>query len=136
MKLQHCSVHPSGFIALITASIISAVLFLSVISVSTFNFFSRSNILDYELKLQTREYAWSCLEMTILRLGEDSDYQVLNEPIILPGNSAPLCTIVSIKRSANLVVDTISESESELSSELETTLTLNDLTILKNRVMR
>lgn len=73
-----------GFIALMSAVIISAVLLLVVISVGLTGFFSRSNVLDSELKSRSRAVAEACLEQALLLITNDpdsthSEYQRFND---------------------------------------------------------
>src|SRR3989344_2331312 len=57
-----------GFIALISAVIISLVLMVVVFSVSTLAFFSRFNQLDSEYKEKSSALAESCVDLAILKL--------------------------------------------------------------------
>lgn len=73
-----------GFIALMSAVIISAVLLLIVVSGSLTGFFARSNVFDAELKNRSRAVADACLDQALLLITNnadyaDSEYQAFNE---------------------------------------------------------
>lgn len=73
-----------GFIALMSAVIISAVLLLVVISGGLTGFFSRSNVLDSELKSRSRGVAEACLEQALLLITnnpsyDETEYQSFND---------------------------------------------------------
>lgn len=74
----------NGFIALMSAVIISAVLLLVVISGGLTGFFSRSNVLDSELKSRSRAVADACLEQALLLIANnpayvEDEYQKFND---------------------------------------------------------
>ena len=64
----------SGFMALITAIIISAILLLIVVNLSFTSFYSRSNILDSELKELSSNYAEACVDTALLKIYNDPGY--------------------------------------------------------------
>src|SRR4051812_37368466 len=64
----------SGFIALLSAIIISAILLLIIVNQSSASLFTRSNILDYELKEKSLALAEGCGEVARLRLIENTSY--------------------------------------------------------------
>ena|SRR3989338_4690068 len=63
-----------GFVALISASILSAVLLLIATSLSSASFYGRSNILDAELKEKSTALADACVEVAILNLMKNPVY--------------------------------------------------------------
>lgn len=68
-----------GFIALMSAVIISAVLMLTVVAGALSGIYARSNVLDAELKSRSRAVADACLEQALLLVTNDPGY----------GSSAP-----------------------------------------------
>jgi len=80
----------SGFIALISAIIISAILLIIVTNLSLNGFYSRFNILDSELKERTSSLAEACADTALLKLANDSAY-VGGESVTVPGGGT--CTI-------------------------------------------
>jgi hypothetical protein len=72
-----------GFVALISAVIISAVLMLMVLAGALSGIFARSNVLDAELKSRSRAVADACLDQALLLVTNnpgylDSQYQKFN----------------------------------------------------------
>lgn len=63
-----------GFIALISAIIISAILILVSTVASFRSFFGRSNILDAELKEQSVAMAEACADQALLEIANDPSY--------------------------------------------------------------
>lgn len=82
----------SGYIALISAIIISIVLLTVVSSVSVGGFFGRFNILDSEYKEISSGLAEACLEIAIITLANNENYS--------GGETFPIgdegCDIISI----------------------------------------
>ncbi len=63
-----------GFIALMSAVIISVVLLLTVVTGALSGIFARSNVLDAELKTRSRAVADACLEQARLLIANNSAY--------------------------------------------------------------
>lgn len=82
----------SGFIALISAVIISVILLLMITNTSLTSFYSRSNILDYELKERATALSEGCADTAILRLIENPDYAG-NETVPIGADN---CSILSV----------------------------------------
>ena len=83
----------SGFIALISAIIISIILLLVVTNLSLTGFFSRSNVLDRELKKRSEALAEACADTAIFKLTNDSTYNPSNEIVSVDTDD---CTIMSV----------------------------------------
>jgi hypothetical protein len=81
-----------GFIALISAIIITTVLITFVVSVGASGFFSRFDILSAEIKEKSQSIAEGCVHTAILRRSQDNGY-VGGEEIMIDGNP---CEIVSV----------------------------------------
>ncbi len=80
----------SGFIALMSAILISIILLLIITNLSLTGFYSRSNILDFELKEKSFSLAEACADSALLKLVNDTDY-IGGETIAVSGNDT--CTI-------------------------------------------
>lgn len=64
----------NGFIALMSAIIISAVLMLIVINMSLTGFYSRTNILDSETKERSSALADACIDIALLGFAQNASY--------------------------------------------------------------
>jgi hypothetical protein len=64
----------SGFIALMSAIIISVILLLITANLNLSGFYGRSNILDWELKEKSSALADACVDIILLRLAQDPGY--------------------------------------------------------------
>jgi hypothetical protein len=80
----------SGFIALMSAVIISVLLLLMAANLGTNGFYNRFNILDSELKERSSALAEACADTALLKLANDSTY-VGPETVIVSGTDT--CTI-------------------------------------------
>ena len=85
--------HNSGFVALISAIIISVILLLIVTNLSLTGFYDRSNILDGELKERSAALAEACADTALLKITTDPVYNPTNE--IVPVGS-DTCTVISV----------------------------------------
>ena len=74
---------PRGFIALISAVIISAIIMVVVITGSMTGLYTRFAILEAEFKQRSASLAVACAEVLLLKLGEDTAYAgpTLNHPV-------------------------------------------------------
>ena len=63
--------HQHGYIALISALIISAVLLTVSVSLGMLNFFTRFSVLDAEYKVRSQVLAESCARVALLRLAHN-----------------------------------------------------------------
>lgn len=66
--------NPRGFIALMSAVIISAILLTATVTGSLTGFYTRFNILDSELKKRSSALAEACADVVLYRLLEDPAY--------------------------------------------------------------
>jgi hypothetical protein len=67
---------PRGFIAITSAIIIAAILLVIATSGSLASFFSRFNVLDFELKQRSQALAEACADTVLLNIAGDSAYPV------------------------------------------------------------
>ena len=82
-----------GYVALISAIIISAVLLTALAAASLLGFTGRFNILNSEFKEQSAALAEACLDFAALKLTEDSGYT--GREVVVVGSDA--CEIRSIE---------------------------------------
>jgi hypothetical protein len=85
------SQRPQGFIALMSAIIISAILLIVVTTGGLTGFYSRSNILDAELKSRSAAAADACADQALLLIANDSAYIGLT---LLTLNSLDSCRVL------------------------------------------
>lgn len=64
----------SGFIALITAIVLSAILITTAVALNQLSFFARSEISNAEYKERSIALAEACLDMALLRLAQNPAY--------------------------------------------------------------
>ena len=81
---------PQGFIALMSAIIISAILLVAIISGSLTQFYSRFNVLDQEFKERSSSLADACAQSLLLQLTYSTSY---NGGTITVGSDT--CTILA-----------------------------------------
>lgn len=84
----------SGFMALMSAIIISVILLLIVTSLSSTSFYMQSNILDSELKERSSALAEACADSAILKLINDPSYNPSDESVTVGGD---ICVIKRIR---------------------------------------
>ena len=85
-----------GYIALISAIIISAVLLMIVFTTSFTNFFARFNILDSEYKKISVGLAEACMDTAILELAQDPDWQPAAGGMSVVVEGAKTCKICRV----------------------------------------
>jgi len=68
----------SGFIALISAIIISVLLLIIAVTIGMTGIFGRFNILDSESKERSSALAEACADMAILKLSGNKDYVLID----------------------------------------------------------
>lgn len=94
-----------GFIALMSAIIISVVLLVGAVGGSMTGFYERSNILDAELKSRSASAADACAEQALLLLTNDPGYTGTS---VLTLNSLDVCRAVVSAGSPNVRVQATS----------------------------
>jgi hypothetical protein len=83
----------SGFVALITVLILSAVLLVAVLSLGQYGITARYSLLDLEHKTKSEAYANACLGVARIAIVNDPAYAESNKTIAVGDGS---CTIVSV----------------------------------------
>jgi hypothetical protein len=88
-----------GFIALISITIVSVVLFVSTLSLAQFGIASRFFMLDIENKIASEKLAEACVEYAQISVYNDP-YYILDTPrVVLVGKAS--CSIISITKNGN-----------------------------------
>lgn len=83
-----------GYIALMAAIVITAVLFILASSLSLSGYFARFNILYSEFKEKSLGLAEACVDTGLLNLATNSSYNPVNEIISVSPDS---CKIISLQ---------------------------------------
>lgn len=117
-----------GFIALMSAVIISIILLLIATNLSLTSFYGRSNILDFELKERSYALAEACADTAILKLVNDPGYTppAGGEFVNVDGND---CVIESVTGGGLKIIDIKTDYKNYVTNlEIETDLT--DMSII------
>ena len=93
IKLNNQITNQRGYIALMSAVVISALLIGLTFILSFTGFFARFNILDAEYKKISLGLAEACADSAVLKLAIDSTYNPVNEINDVAGRN---CTIISV----------------------------------------
>src|SRR3989338_4446979 len=91
----------SGFAALMSAIIISAILLLIATNLSFIGFYSRSDILDSELKERSSALAEACVDTALLELANNPNYAGDEAIIVFEGDT---CIIQAINPDATPII--------------------------------
>jgi len=111
----------AGFLALMSAIIISAILLLIATSVSNISFYGRSNILDAELKEKSFALAEACVDVAILNLLQGINYT----GDVAVGSDK--CTIQSISGTSEKTINTYADHKNyitKLEVEVDTNMSI------------
>ena len=120
-----CKSKNSGFIALMSAIIISAILLLMVTSLGLTGFYGRYNILDSELKEYSSALAEACVDTVLLMLANDSGYTG-GDTITVSGTDT--CTIDSTSPSDPRVF-IVHSNPSNYYTKLRITVNVSTITV-------
>ena len=85
-----------GFVALISAIIISALLLTITITMGMTGIFSRFNVLDSESKERSSALAEACADEAIMKLASDKDYKLVSPDDHNIAVGSDTCDIVSL----------------------------------------
>ncbi len=118
---------PRGFIALMSAIIISSVLLIIVTGGSLSGFYSRVNALNGEFKKQSNALADACASQALLELVNDPSYAGSETLTLSPGND---CTISAINKSGSIYSFTTTAQIQETHTTLDITADADDLDII------
>ena len=114
-----------GFIALITAILISALLMGITLTQSRAAFYFREELLESEQKAQSRALAESCVHEAILHLTLDASYAG-NEEVPIADQ---YCTIKTIQSTATTKIITTNASVRDTATDLKVGVSVPDYSI-------
>ncbi len=117
----------SGFIALISAVIISVILLLIISNSSLTGFYSRSDILDSELKEKSAALAEACTDTALLKISNNSTYNPSNE-IVNVGSDT--CIIKSVAYGAGQKTVNITADYNHYVTNLKIVVNSSDLAVV------
>jgi len=96
----------SGFVALISVIIISAILLLVATNLSFTGFYGRFNILDSEYKEKSLALAEACADEAILNITVDTTYTG-DETILLPPSECRIGTVTTSGLNKNFTASAV-----------------------------
>ncbi|MBP6060747.1 MAG: hypothetical protein KA515_01950 [Candidatus Pacebacteria bacterium] len=111
-----------GFMALISTIIISMILLLITINLNLTLFYRRANVLDFELKTESFQLAYSCLNIAILKIIRDKNYNPNNENLKIAEKSC------SIKSRSGETIETTANNKNYITN-LRATINPNTMRI-------
>ena len=112
-----------GYIALVSAIVISILLISITVIIGMNNFFARFNILDSESKERSLALAEGCADEAIFKINEDASYNPSNEVVPVGSDS---CTIVSVQ------ADTPSVGETTIKTQATINKSYTNLKVIVN----
>ena len=115
-----------GYITLTSAIILSLVLMTVSLALSSYSFFSFSNIATNELKERSLALAESCAESALLKLKLDPTYGG-NETLTINANQ---CSILPLETSGSQTIIKTKGTIQSITSSLEITVTMSDVTVV------
>jgi hypothetical protein len=95
-----------GFVAIVSAIVISTLLFVLTLAFSYSGFFARFNVIDMEFKKESVAYAESCVDIARVFIAENASYSAADDEYDLDGSTTNgnECKIVSVTGSAPYVI--------------------------------
>jgi hypothetical protein len=95
--MKRSNSNQDGFVALVSAIVISALLIIIAASLGYTGFFSRFNILDGEFKETSVGLAEACAEISRVEIANNTSFNPSNKVYAIgTGTPQPECTIVSV----------------------------------------
>ena len=82
----------SGFVALISVVLISAIVVVMLFTANVSSFYSRFDILDSEYKYISLKLASSCANVALLSLAQNYQYDIKTDPLYKSGIGLPVKT--------------------------------------------
>ena len=99
-----------GYIALISALVISALLVVICVAISATSFFLRFNVLDSEYKERSSELAESCVNIALLHLAQNPSNTATGNVVV--GDDS--CTIFSVQKDYPAAGQTTVQTKAEV----------------------
>lgn len=125
-----------GFIALMSVIIIGIVLLLVVITASLTGFYSRFNVLDFELKERSSAAADACVSQALLNIANDASYAGAGAMPTLRLNSLDSCwvgPVTTIVGSPSRKAFEVQATSSDAVTNLAIVANADDLSIISWR---
>lgn len=116
----------NGYIAIISAIVISILIMGFVFAVSFSGFFNRFNILDSSLKETANGLAEACVETALLKLAENSSYGG-NENIAISNEQ---CSILPLENAGNQKIIKTKAIVQKAVANFKIIVNANDLSII------
>jgi hypothetical protein len=118
-----------GFAALITAIVLSLILIVATVTLNRSSFFTRSAIIDSELKATSSALAEACVDTAILRLAINPSYNLSTPDPVSVGTLT--CEITSVENNTPAGFHTIKTGgeRRESVTKLEVRLDASDLSV-------
>jgi hypothetical protein len=117
----------SGYIALISVIIMSALLLTITVALSSANYFSRYNILENEYKQHSSDLAEACVNYAKGQLAGNSGYTVTAPAVVAVGTDS--CKIISVGASTIKTQGTYPNTGPDISYTNLTVVLNSNLTI-------
>jgi hypothetical protein len=96
----------SGFIALMSSIIISVILLVMITGLNLSEFYTRTNILDSELKEKSLALAEACTDTAILKIINNSNYNPTNEMVNVDADTCVIQSVSgTIEKTINIQAD-------------------------------
>lgn len=126
MTLKQNKKNEQGFIALISAVIISALLITITVALGTSSFLSRFNILDAEYKEKSSALAEACADAAILKLAASASYPG-GETIAVGSDTCKVISVVPVAGWPKTIKTqaTVSNSYTDLTIGVSNTATVS-----------
>ena len=118
-----------GFIALISAIVIAALLLTVTATLSFSSYVARFNLLGSEYKERSLALAEACGDTALLKLAQDPNYNPSNEVISLGSDS---CTVISLQNNTPIAgqITIITQGQfQKVTTNLKTVVSSGDLVI-------
>lgn len=119
------NIKSSGYIAIVTAIIISVLVVVMAFTISLNSFIGRANILDSNFKEVSRALSEACFEDARLKLAQNSSYSG-NEVINIGSNS---CNILSVSPNGSQYVINTQAQYQDSYTDLIFTVNSSDLSL-------
>lgn len=119
-----------GFVALITAIVLSVILITAAVTLNLSGFFTRSALLDSEYKERSSALSEACVDTALLRLAADPIYQVASTtPQQLNIGGTDTCWIRSVTASGTQEIIETQGKFNEATTDLRIVVNASDLSV-------
>lgn len=126
MIIRHPTRHKEGYIAIMSALIITAVITIILVSLGQASFLQRINTSDTHLKEKSRALAQACVNAALLKLASSSSYAG-NETIAVAGDTCKIISVIS--SSTGNIISTQGQYQSSY-TDLQVTVTTGTISLV------